>query len=180
MVPQEKYPKYAAYIAGLFATSLLCGPLIGGAINQGTTWRWVFLLKLVETYHSFTSKTNTTISVPVGALGFAMLVMCLPANFPYHGNPSARHYSKDLRKVDVVGAAAMLTALITIIIAFEEVSNFAPWASPNFLAPFLVSLPTLLFFLGFERRVTLRDDGLPEPMFPWRFMIDRVIGSLLL
>ncbi|KAL9123684.1 MAG: hypothetical protein Q9217_006910 [Psora testacea] len=44
MVPKEKYPAQAAQLAASTALGSLVGPLIGGAISQDTTWRWVFLL----------------------------------------------------------------------------------------------------------------------------------------
>jgi MFS family permease len=45
MVPREAYPRYSVIVTGLFAISLFLGPLLGGVINQSTTWRWVFILK---------------------------------------------------------------------------------------------------------------------------------------
>lgn len=47
MVPKEKYPLQAAQLAATQALGSLIGPLIGGVISQSTTWRWVFLIKLV-------------------------------------------------------------------------------------------------------------------------------------
>jgi MFS family permease len=45
VVPSEKYGKYMAIISSVFAVASILGPLLGGAINDYTTWRWVFLLK---------------------------------------------------------------------------------------------------------------------------------------
>ena len=45
MVEPEKYARYAAITACTFALSYLLGPLLGGAICNNTTWRWVFLIK---------------------------------------------------------------------------------------------------------------------------------------
>ena len=45
MVPPEKHGKYLAIISSVFAFSSVLGPLLGGAINDHSTWRWVFLLK---------------------------------------------------------------------------------------------------------------------------------------
>lgn len=55
MVPPSKYPTYTSVVSAIFAISLLLGPLIGGAINNHTTWRWVFILKYVALAESFTS-----------------------------------------------------------------------------------------------------------------------------
>jgi predicted MFS family arabinose efflux permease len=45
MVQPHKYALYASIAAMSFALSYLVGPLVGAAINESTTWRWVFLIK---------------------------------------------------------------------------------------------------------------------------------------
>lgn len=45
MVPATKYALYGSLTSFTFALAYLLGPLIGGVINERTTWRWVFLLK---------------------------------------------------------------------------------------------------------------------------------------
>ena len=44
-VPVPKFPKYTSIISAVFSLAYLVGPLMGGGINNHTTWRWVFLLK---------------------------------------------------------------------------------------------------------------------------------------
>lgn len=45
IVPKEKIPLYGTFVSVAVAMSTLMGPLVGGAINDATTWRWVFLFK---------------------------------------------------------------------------------------------------------------------------------------
>ena len=45
LVRPEKWPLYTAIVSVVFVFSLVLGPIIGGAINDSGTWRWVFLLK---------------------------------------------------------------------------------------------------------------------------------------
>lgn len=45
VVPTEKFGKYMAILSSVFAVASILGPLLGGVINDNTTWRWVFLLK---------------------------------------------------------------------------------------------------------------------------------------
>lgn len=45
MVPQDQYASLAATLSSAYALSAVLGPLLGGLINENTTWRWVFLLK---------------------------------------------------------------------------------------------------------------------------------------
>ena len=45
LVPPEKYTKYVSYMSIVTTLALLLGPIIGGAIAAGTTWRWIFIIK---------------------------------------------------------------------------------------------------------------------------------------
>ena len=47
MVPPDKFATYIAIVTSIFAFSSVLGPLLGGAITDNTTWRWVFFLKWV-------------------------------------------------------------------------------------------------------------------------------------
>ena len=45
LIPPEKYAAFTSIVSGVIALGLLLGPIIGGVINNYTTWRWVFFLK---------------------------------------------------------------------------------------------------------------------------------------
>ena len=45
MVPKRRYPSIAAQLATATALGSLAGPIIGGAVAEKASWRWVFLLK---------------------------------------------------------------------------------------------------------------------------------------
>lgn len=45
MVPKGQYPSIAAKLTTASALGALAGPIIGGAVAEKATWRWVFLLK---------------------------------------------------------------------------------------------------------------------------------------
>jgi MFS family permease len=45
LIPPEKFATYTSAVSGVLALALLLGPLLGGLINNYTTWRWIFLLK---------------------------------------------------------------------------------------------------------------------------------------
>jgi MFS family permease len=47
VLPPEKFGKYMAIISSVFAVASVLGPVLGGAINDNSSWRWVFLLKFV-------------------------------------------------------------------------------------------------------------------------------------
>jgi MFS family permease len=45
LIRPEKIPQTAAAVSIVFAIAFVSGPLLGGAINQSSTWRWIFLFK---------------------------------------------------------------------------------------------------------------------------------------
>jgi MFS family permease len=58
VIPPLKFGKYMGIISSVFAFSGILSPLLGGAINDHTTWRWVFWLKYVlEVEHPFWCET---------------------------------------------------------------------------------------------------------------------------
>jgi MFS family permease len=45
LVRPARFPQVTSLTSVVFALAFLVGPLMGGAITQLTTWRWVFLIK---------------------------------------------------------------------------------------------------------------------------------------
>ncbi|KAL4860797.1 hypothetical protein BDV12DRAFT_204680 [Aspergillus spectabilis] len=104
LIPPGKYPKYGSLLSADVALATLLGPIIGGAIADGTSWRWVFLLNL-----------------PIGALAAVALAVFLPNEFPYHGSrPQPPDNKRSLQRVDFIGtlllswSSALTISLLTI------------------------------------------------------------------
>lgn len=52
-VPPSQYSNFVSYIGIVTALAAVLGPLIGGAISERTTWRWIFLFKYSFLVHLF-------------------------------------------------------------------------------------------------------------------------------
>ncbi|KAK4155861.1 major facilitator superfamily transporter [Chaetomidium leptoderma] len=165
MVPPAKYPTYIAIISSVFVISSVLGPLLGGAISDHTTWRWVFWL-----------------NGPGGAIALVLLSISIPFSFPYPG--PARFFStlvseRAWRRVDVLGAFASLAASILLVFALEQAGVEYPWNSAPIIACFVLSGFGWIIFIGWERRLSMKK-SVCEPMFPWRLACNRFVLGLLL
>src|SRR3954452_13918306 len=62
--PRER-GRYQGYIAATFAAATVVGPLLGGALVQGASWRWVFLVNLPVGLAALTALRLRLPAVPV-------------------------------------------------------------------------------------------------------------------
>ena len=87
--PRER-GRYQGYIAATFAVATIVGPLLGGALVDGASWRWVFLVNL-----------------PVGVVALALLSSRLPS----------APVSPPSHPLDGLGAALLAAATSTFMLA---------------------------------------------------------------
>ncbi|KAH7330433.1 MFS multidrug transporter-like protein [Rhexocercosporidium sp. MPI-PUGE-AT-0058] len=166
MVPPVRYPQFIALMTVAITMAVTFGPLIGGAINNHTTWRWVFLL-----------------NVPLGAIAIAMLAILQPTVFPnelYLNPTKSRAFSiKSLERVDAFGATLLLGAGVTLIVGLQLAADRSSFSSAVVLALLIIASLMWLGFFGWSWFVTTKSQ-LPDPVFPWRFATSRVCAGMLL
>ncbi|KAF4487966.1 major facilitator superfamily transporter [Fusarium agapanthi] len=165
MVPPEKYATYISIMSSTFILSSVLGPILGGAITDHTTWRWVFYF-----------------NGPGGALAAVLLTFSVPFNFPYGESDRFFHSlaSKQMwKRVDFVGMAVSLAASILIIFALEQGGVAYPWGSGAIVSTFVLSGVLWIAFIAWERLLS-KKRGVREPMFPWSLVHNRFVMGLLL
>ncbi|HET6548120.1 MAG TPA: MFS transporter, partial [Solirubrobacter sp.] len=89
--PRER-GRYQGYIAATFAVATIVGPLLGGALVEGASWRWVFFVNL-----------------PVGVVALVALRLRLPA-----GPVSPVEHPLDTRGAALLAAATSALMLACI------------------------------------------------------------------
>jgi EmrB/QacA subfamily drug resistance transporter len=103
--PRER-GRFQGYIAATFAVATIVGPLLGGALAEAASWRWIFFVNL-----------------PVGALAFTGLHLRLPAvpvERPAHA-------------LDVTGAALLAGATSALMLVCLWGGDRFAWGSPEIL-----------------------------------------------
>src|SRR5262245_5617877 len=104
--PRER-GRYQGYIAAAFAAATVVGPLLGGALVEGASWRWVFYVNL-----------------PVGVIALAGLRVLLPAA------PASRAGAR----LDLPGAALLAAATAAVMLTCVWGGERFAWASWQTLA----------------------------------------------
>ncbi|KAB8271195.1 major facilitator superfamily domain-containing protein [Aspergillus minisclerotigenes] len=171
IVPYRQYDTISSVAGGILSLGLVLGPLIGGAVAEKGSWRWVFLC-----------------NVPAGAFSWVLLLIVLPANFP--NAPSAQTASSKYkgagmkiktfyRRADTLGALALLTASSFAIAALQEGNFEYAWSSGLVISFLVISGIFWIVFVLWEWFISKKDLDI-YAMFPWRLAGNRIfLGAAL-
>ena len=121
--PRER-GRYQGLFGAVFGVSSVAGPLLGGVIVQGISWRWIFYVNL-----------------PIGLVALFVLGVTLPATLP-----ATRPV------IDYVGAALLAAALSAIVLVTSLGGTTWAWGSPQVILVGGLSLVLVAAFVVVERR----------------------------
>jgi EmrB/QacA subfamily drug resistance transporter len=143
VAPPRERARYQAMTAIVFMAATVGGPVVGGLITEYLHWSLIFW-----------------INVPLGAIAFAMTHDVL-RRLPRHERPHA---------LDVLGAALMVGAATTLMLAVTWGGHRYPWSSPVIIGLILCSLLLWVLF-------SLRQISALEPFIPLTVLRDSVVRS---
>lgn len=123
VAPRER-GRYQGYIAATFAVATIIGPLIGGALVDLASWRWVFFVNL-----------------PLGLTALAGLELKLPAPDGETGRP-----------VDIAGAVLLAAATSALMLVCIWGGGRFAWDSPEILGMIASAALLSAGLLARERR----------------------------
>lgn len=116
MVPPKERGKYQVYIATVFFSASVLGPVLGGIIAEVLHWSVIFWINL-----------------PLG-LGAYWMTSSALKRLPRHERP---------HKLDVLGAVLMTSATMSLLLALSWGGTYYPWGSPVIVG--MVGLSVLLW-----------------------------------
>ncbi|KAK8093858.1 Efflux pump FUS6 [Apiospora hydei] len=121
LVPLRHRPKWWAVISLGWAAGLVMGPLVGGAIVQRTTWRWIFYLNF-----------------PFCAFGLVVTPWLLTIR------PRAESMRVKLARIDWVGGALFTAGLTLFLFALSSAGIQFAWSSAEIIATLVIGFAGLI------------------------------------
>ncbi|MEW1837770.1 DHA2 family efflux MFS transporter permease subunit [Nonomuraea angiospora] len=117
-------PRRAGRVMGLMGVVLslgpVLGPIAGGAVLAGLSWRWMFLL-----------------SVPFGLVALLLALRVIPADEPSAGAPA---------RLDVVGLALLGPGFAAVVLALSQTAEQGAFTAWQALLPLGAGLALLLAY----------------------------------
>jgi MFS family permease len=124
--PPKTRARLIGALSGVFGIAVVAGPLIGSAIVQYTSWRWVFY-----------------VNIPVGLAGFALIVATLGPLRP-----------ELARRFDAAGAALLVGWVAAIMFPLYQIAdNGWAWTDTRALGLFGLGGALVVAFVVWELRV---------------------------
>ncbi|KAK2051917.1 major facilitator superfamily transporter [Colletotrichum caudatum] len=133
MVPLRARPKWYGIVLGAWALGNCAGPIVGGAIAQYTTWRWVFYIMF-----------------PFCAVGIVVVQMKVRLK------PRAASVREKLAMIDWAGGIFFTSSTTLFLVAVSSGGIEFAWDSPGTLVPLCLGIAGLLWTFAYETRLSKR------------------------
>ncbi|CZR58356.1 related to putative multidrug transporter Mfs1.1 (major facilitator family protein) [Phialocephala subalpina] len=146
LVPLRERSKFMGIIMGTFTVGTAVGPIVGGIIVQGGSWRWVFWLNL-----------------PIGGFALGFLLPFLQVHFTKESS-----LIEKLKRIDWIGNLILAPSLVSIMIALTDAGTKAPWSSWRIILPLVLGFAGLILFQVYEA-----SSWCVEPTVPMRLFENR-------
>jgi EmrB/QacA subfamily drug resistance transporter len=147
--PRER-GRYQGYFGAVFGVASVLGPLLGGALTSGVSWRAIFYVNL-----------------PIGVIAFGVLQATLPSR-----------KSDERQHIDWLGAGFLAAALACLVLGCTWGGTTYPWGSVEIIGLFAAAIVLVIAFVAIEQRA--REAVLPPSLFKIRtFSVTSGIGLIV-
>jgi MFS family permease len=133
---------YVGILTACWGSGTLAAPIIGGAFAEHATWRWIFYLNL-----------------PIAGLAILPLFMLKMRN------PNTDSFWQRLRRIDWLGNAILILAVVSLLLSLTYAGTRNPWSSWQTILPLVLGLLGLFGFAAFEAGPWLSAPTMPPRLF---------------
>jgi EmrB/QacA subfamily drug resistance transporter len=124
LLPEERAGLAGGIIIGAAGLGNAAGPLIGGALTDALSWRWIFFLNVpIAIFAVFVTYTLVKVKEPEVAE----------------------------RRLDYAGIAALSVGLVSLLVALDQVDDWG-WGDPRVIAMLAIAAVLICAFVPIERR----------------------------
>lgn len=151
----KKRPMFTSIIGASYGFAAVVGPLIGGAFSDKVSWRWCFYINL-----------------PIGGLSAAIILFFFST--PASAAPAPARLLEKLVRMDPIGVALVMAAMVSFILALQYGGQTHAWDSATVVGLLVAFVGILVVFGVWEY---FQND---RAMMPARFLVDRtyLVSSL--
>jgi len=150
VIPARERGRYQGYMAGVFGTSSVAGPLIGGWLTDAISWRWIFF-----------------INIPIGLA--ALVVTSMALKMPV---------SKRNHRIDYLGATTIVAATTSLLLYLNWAGEHYGWSDPRALAFVIAFFALSVAFVFIELRA--EEPIIPMHLFRNKiFTVGNIFGFLI-
>lgn len=136
LYPPEQRAKFIGIAGSAAGLGSIIGPALGGFITDSLSWRWIFY-----------------INIPIGIIALFIMIIALPSYKP----------DQERKKIDFLGAGALIIALVPLLLAFTWGGTDYDWNSIQIIGMFVFSIAMIAAFLFFETKA--EDPIIPLSLF---------------
>ncbi|KAK4464492.1 MFS general substrate transporter [Cladorrhinum samala] len=143
LVPLRERAKYIGIVMSSSGVSAALGPLIGGAIVQTISWRWIFYINL-----------------PIGGLVLVSVVCFL--NTKHNRSPTWVHA---LGRIDFPGNFLFIASVVSLLLGLIMGGQIFPWSSWRIILPIVLGAVGIGAFIFYESTPLCKEPTIPLDLF---------------